>query len=102
MRRLRKRDIFAHIGEILLTPSQKHLAKDGGVKAKADLLEIIYAQSPPGGECEITEKDVICVVVKMGYGKGGKNPVMVSLTSGIVLLMTALIKLISKLTIVSL
>lgn len=87
--RIRKRDLFCLAGEILLRPDQVHLAKSGGSEAKAGVLEVLrrlqicaddqtLPTSVPNAFATgqyISDNDVVCSVVRMGYGKGGKNPV---------------------------
>jgi hypothetical protein len=82
MHRIRRRDLFSFVGEVLLSPSQRRLVQNRGKQAKEGLLAIISSSSCAiDGEQEkrIASEDVICQVVKMGYGKGGKNPVLVML-----------------------
>lgn len=64
--RLRRRQLFLFVGEILLPPSQAHVRH----VAQEQLLAIMTEQGQT-----ISCSDIICNVVKMGYGKGGLNPV---------------------------
>jgi hypothetical protein len=83
MHRIRRRDLFSFVGEVLLSPSQRRLVQNKGKQAKeGGLLAIISSSScaiDEEPEKRIASEDVLCQVVKMGYGKGGKTPVLVIL-----------------------
>lgn len=79
--RVRSRDLFGFVGEVLLSPDQRYLVAGRGKKAKEGLVRILTSRSKNGvaeGGVAISAEDLVCQVVKIGYGKGGKNPVLVS------------------------
>lgn len=87
MHRIRRRDLFSFVGEVLLSPAQHHLVLNRGRQAKVSLLEIIACseeESAVDDNERIVAEDIICQVVKMGYGKGGKNPVLVQINTSTV------------------
>lgn len=81
--RIRKRDLFAFVGETLLPPDTlSKYKKEKGVSSenqiKLDILKRIAAfNSKIDVESRITldENDLFCQIVKIGYGKGKANPV---------------------------
>jgi hypothetical protein len=81
--RLFRRDLFACAGEVLLSAEQsKVLAKGGaeGVKEQLWALREEWIARPGAEESsgalkEVGKNDIFCAVVKIGYGKGGLNPV---------------------------
>ena len=76
--RIRKRDLFTLVGEILLSPSQKdHLV--GG--ADAVIQQIIELKNKNVDiSSKVDDKDIFCTVTKLGYGSGGHDPVTKSTT----------------------
>lgn len=78
--RIRRRDLFSFVGEILLSPQERHLVANRGAVVKDALLRLVQSRRNRANDLTtptIASEDVICHVVKMGYGKGGKNPVLV-------------------------
>lgn len=103
MQRIRTRDLFTLSGEIILAPEMRDRLKEAaggngkiGKHIKAQLMDILRAQEnssdsqssaisadstsscpsvATGAATAIRDEDVFCVVVKIGYGKGNKNPV---------------------------
>lgn len=85
--RLNKRDLFSCVGEVLLSADQtRSVAKGGSQGVKKHLLQLkdrVLAGSHEqdniasfGADLEaLTADDLFCAVVKVGYGKGGLNPV---------------------------
>jgi hypothetical protein len=74
--RLRKRDLFAFAGEVILQPqvlaemvqrrqqkADSTLREDIGELAKREMLSL-------SNHSELNEADLFCVPVKIGYGKG--------------------------------
>lgn len=76
--RIRKRDLFAIVGETILTPVLRaKLAATGGRpedNIKRQLLELFVLNKKPEEE-NIPQEDIFCQLVKIGYGKGNVNPV---------------------------
>ena len=77
--RLRSRDLFSFVGEVLFSsPEGPENASFGEVfrgnsnHVKANIFSSLQAL---GYADEIASDDVMCVVLKLGYGKGGLNPV---------------------------
>lgn len=67
--RIRSRDLFPFVGQTLLASNEYN---SGVSKHMHDeIMSILQKQGKTGVESQ----DVFCSVVRMGYGKGGKNPV---------------------------
>ena len=100
LERLRKRDLFCFVGEVILSPQQREeLLRRGkaaggsgdiGEQARMEMLDI-HSKINQGKEeedgssslssaLELPEEDLFCVPVKIGYGKGAVNPVSDSTT----------------------
>lgn len=104
LERLRKRDLFCFVGEVILSPQQREeLLRRGkaaggsgdiGEQARREMLDI-HSKINQGREdkeeeedgssslssaLELPEEDLFCVPVKIGYGKGAVNPVSDSTT----------------------
>ena len=77
--RLRKRDLFCCVGELLLSPSEYHRIIGGSNKIKNELISINKSRyENKNEEClhpDVVANDVFITLVKMGYGKGGEDPV---------------------------
>lgn len=71
--RLRKRDLFVFVGETLLPADEynKNVSKTMHADIMANIGAIVLRRQCPA----VLSDDVFCSVVRMGYGKGGKNPV---------------------------
>lgn len=71
--RLRRRDLFAFIDEILLTPESLKKYKASHIKQEIyDYLVCCNQKS------NVELNDIFVSVINMGYGKGGKNPVCIT------------------------
>jgi hypothetical protein len=71
--RLRKRDLFVFVGETLLPANEynKNVSRTMHADIMANIASIVERR-----QCAaVLSEDVFCSVVRMGYGKGGKNPV---------------------------
>jgi hypothetical protein len=92
--RLRKRDLFAFAGEIILTPEiLKKLNEKQTLSSNTNLASVVKSEIMEINERVINNNDgkiitqdeeekkvissddIFCVTVKIGYGKGKKNPV---------------------------
>lgn len=82
VQRLRKRDLFAFAGEILLTPQRQAELKltghDATGQIKNEILSLVsnekYDDAAATGSV-ISSSDMFIEIVKISYGKGSKNPV---------------------------
>jgi len=84
--RIRHRDLFPFIGEVLFSSSD-HGSRDPATMGevfrgnsdmvKSQIYEIVekILDSEKKPKDFIKLEDIVCVVVKLGYGKGGRNPV---------------------------
>jgi HD superfamily phosphohydrolase len=76
--RIRRRDLFSFVGETLLPANEYNASVSKHMHAEI-MTMLGRFQKQLGAEAEaaptVTENDVFCSVVRMGYGKGGKNPV---------------------------
>ena len=70
--RIRRRDLFTFIGETLL-PANEYNA-NVSKHMHSEILAILLKRKVEG-DVSVDVDDVFCSVVRMGYGKGGKNPV---------------------------
>jgi hypothetical protein len=80
--RIRTRNLFCFCGETIVAPSQireilgsKNHAE---ILIKKQLLDFVSLNHSAGGETSnnnLTEDDIFCQIVQIGYGKGSKNPV---------------------------
>jgi HD superfamily phosphohydrolase len=91
--RIRKRDLFICVAEMLLTPDQYNRVIGGNKRLQSDIEEINNKRIQ---EClekekcnskkndrlenkflekECIQTDIFCTIVKLGFGKGGKDPV---------------------------
>lgn len=83
IQRINRRDLWACAGESLLSPRYaRHLSvmgwKAATAQIKEQLVDIIVAaaaKNKSSNKANITVDELICSTVKMGFGKGGKNPV---------------------------
>eukprot|EP01038_Epipyxis_sp_PR26KG_P010096 gene10096-13571_t len=96
LKRLRKRDLFSFVGEIILSPQLqlKLITSKNKFKSNKNItkrvqeeillikhsLEMLHYDNNNDNIFnvfrEIDDKDIFCTVVKMGYGKGNLNPVL--------------------------
>ena len=94
LNRIRLRDLFTLSGELLLSPEHRENLKSAaggghhlGEWVKSRLMEILRQRQRAAAEGsqdesedalvlrQLKEVDVFCTIVKIGYGKGNKNPV---------------------------
>lgn len=79
MMRVRTRNLFVYVGETLLSSNDynSNISKSLHSELMVLITKIISgdtrAESSAG--LGIPSEDIFCSVVRMGYGKGGKNPV---------------------------
>jgi hypothetical protein len=86
--RLRKRDLFAFAGEIILSGERRaELQLSGGgatSKIRKEMVQLLEDRRGNGADAAtlssssaepVCENDIFCEIVKMSYGKGNKNPV---------------------------
>lgn len=74
--RLRRRDLFSFVGETLLPANEYNNNVSKSMHSEIlSLLKQQLLQSEMSTSIEVSDCDVFCSVVRMGYGKGGKNPV---------------------------
>jgi hypothetical protein len=72
VRRLRKRDLFPFVGERLLSRCHRASSGDRDEVRRAMVQHLRSADVAPE---DVADDDVICKAVKLGYGKGSRNPV---------------------------
>lgn len=71
--RLRRRDLFPFVGETLLPANEYNV--NVSKHMHDEIMSILHRQSHEARTVEVVGEDVFCSVARMGYGKGGKNPV---------------------------
>lgn len=83
--RLRKRDLFAFVGETILTSviitallrkSRVSVSSSAAQMIKSQLWQMLQQQQQSTTTQGVEESDVFCTVVKLGYGRGNRNPII--------------------------
>jgi HD superfamily phosphohydrolase len=73
--RLRKRDMMAYVGEVLLDPADSAIIKMPAEAIKQQIVGMLAHCSDNNGENALKNEDLFVTIIKMGYGKGGRDPV---------------------------
>jgi hypothetical protein len=71
--RIRKRDLFSFVGEVLLSPSHKGHLGGGADGVIQQLIELKNRNVDISNK--VGDMDIFCTVTKVGYGSGGNDPV---------------------------